>query len=137
MFQQILIESSKRVLDQLEYGHAELAYEKALVCELTARGIRCESEITIPEYYIDSNNKKHYITFLRIDISILKDNNETETIVELKTVKSNLGKDKEYIQALRYKRLAGAENCYLINFGYKRLEVYDCCAEEFKNLCEN
>ena len=133
-----IVESCKMVLDQLEYGHGELAYEKALIYELKCRGIKCEGEVDITEYYTDSSGEEHYITTLRIDVLIKENENMNikKTILELKTVKSALKEgEKEYIQALRYKRLTGAEECYLINFGYKGLEIYNCCGE-FVNLCD-
>jgi GxxExxY protein len=130
--EKIILESSKKVYDQLGYGLMETTYEKALKLELTSRGVRCENEVYTNLYYEDSNNDEHFLTALRMDILI----KEPEIILELKTVKSVLKKDdKEYYQVLRYKKIMNIDKCYLINFGIKGLEVYNC-EGDFVNLIE-
>ena len=127
----IIIESCKRVYEQLGFGLMELTYEKALKCELLSRNIKCENEYYVNMFYESSDNEKHFLTPLRIDILI----NNPKIVIELKTVKSVLkNEDKEFYQVTRYQGLVNAEQCYLVNFGIKGLEIYRCTGGEFEKL---
>lgn len=130
-FEKKLIESCKRVYEQLGFGLMELTYEKGLKIELQSLGVKCDNEEYVNLYYEDRDNEKHFLTSLRMDIVVKK----PSCVIELKTVKSVLKKDdKEYYQALRYQKITGVEKCYLVNFGIKGLEIYNCNDDDFKNL---
>ena len=125
----VLVNSCQRVYDTLGFGLGELVYEKALIIELRSRGIKCENEIDIRLDYIDMNNESHFLTSLRIDIIIKPD-----IILELKTVETEMKRNsKPYYQVKRYEKLMNAKQCYLINFGKKGLEIYECSGKLFEN----
>lgn len=135
MFIDKLIEASKKVYEQLGYGLNELVYEKALQIELNSiDNFRCDNEIYTNLFY-EKGDDKYFLTSLRIDILVER---PVKAIIELKTIKGTLKKDdKEYFQAKRYQKLMNTDECYLVNFGLKGLEVYDCNVEEFNNLAIN
>lgn len=131
--QEKIVESCKRVYNQLGYGLMELNYEKALVIDLKSIGIKCDNEIYVNLDYQDINGEKHFLTSLRIDILIKPD-----IVIELKTVKSILKKDdKEYYQVKRYEKLLNARESYLVNFGIKGLEIYQCTGDSYISLIDN
>lgn len=87
-------------------GLLESVYEKAMIQELTLRGLKVESQVPVAIQYkgaLIGND-------LRLDLLV-----EDELIVELKSVEEI--KDVYYKQLRTYLRLLDKEEGLLINFG--------------------
>lgn len=131
-FEQILKQSCIKIFNELGYGLSELAYEKALSEELREHNLHTQTEVHVNEYYITSSGRKIEVATLRIDILI-----NDKIILELKTTETKLKKynkdnifnlenfkeTKEYIQCKRYMKITNLNECYLINFCKKGLEL--------------
>lgn len=131
MKEETLIAACHKVYNDLyRFALSELNYEKALEYELRSRGVKCESEVDVPLPFTDSNNETHFITSLRMDLLV-----KPNIVLELKTVKGDMKKDDApYYQVKRYEKLINAERAYLINFGIKGVEIYDCSGDLFKRI---
>ena len=93
------------------YGHfgpglLESVYEKAMIRELQLRGLKVQSQVSIPILYKGAPVGDD----LRIDLLV-----EGELIVELKSVEEI--KDVFYKQLRTYLKLLGKDEGLLINFG--------------------
>ena len=102
---QQIIEAAFRVHKVLGYGFLEKVYQKALMIELTKRGIRADSERPLKIHY-ESEIVGDYIC----DIVV-----EDKVILELKAVKE-INKIHE-VQLVNYLKGTGIEVGLLINFG--------------------
>ena len=87
-------------------GLLESVYEKAMVQELTLRGLKVESQVPIEIMYKGTKIGDE----LRLDLLV-----EDELIVELKSVEEI--KDIHYKQLRTYLKLLDQEEGLLINFG--------------------
>lgn len=123
--EEIIKDLCNNVFNNLGYGLNETLYEKALVEELRECKIfnNVQYEYVIPLEYITKTGKTIQLSTLRLDILI-----DGQIILELKAVSSPLKKEKDitkhkhYLQALRYGKITGIKNIFLINFG-KELEI--------------
>lgn len=93
------------------YGHfgpglLESVYEKAMIRELQLRGLKVQSQVSIPILYKGASVGDD----LRIDLLV-----EDELIVEIKSVEEI--KDVFYKQLRTYLKLLGKDEGLLINFG--------------------
>ena len=93
------------------YGHfgpglLESVYEKAMIRELQLRGLKVQSQVSLPILYKGAPVGDD----LRIDLLV-----EGELIVELKSVEEI--KDIFYKQLRTYLKLLGKKEGLLINFG--------------------
>jgi GxxExxY protein len=87
-------------------GLLESVYEKAMIRELELRGLKVQSQVTVPVLYKGTPVGDD----LRIDLFV-----EDELIVELKSVEEI--KAVFYKQLRTYLKLIGKEEGLLINFG--------------------
>jgi len=87
-------------------GLLESVYEKAMIRELELRGLKVQSQVTVPVLYKGTPVGDD----LRIDLFV-----EDELIVELKSVEEI--KAVFYKQLRTYLKLMGKEEGLLINFG--------------------
>jgi GxxExxY protein len=94
----------------LGHGFLENVYEKALLKELNARGLKAESQKGITVTYKNEEVGSYYA-----DILV-----NGEVILELKAV-DNLSKTHE-AQLLNYLKASGRRVGLLINFGKQRVE---------------
>jgi GxxExxY protein len=124
----IILNCSKYVYDQLDYGLSETAYRDALKAELEEYYRDVQIEYHVCQYFKTSKGRIVQVADLRIDIFIDK-----KIIIELKTLGGKLTKKnpelmksiKEYKQCHRYKQLKQVDEAYLINFGEKGLEFIE------------
>jgi GxxExxY protein len=115
-----------KIFNELGYGLSEIAYEKALSEELRDYGYHTQTEVHVNEYYITSKKRKIEIASLRIDILV-----DDKYIIELKTLENKIKKKKEnddnnkkeFLQCKRYMKLLNINDCFLINFSKKGLEL--------------
>ncbi len=87
-------------------GLLESVYEKAMIQELTLRGLKVESQVPLPIQYKGASIGND----LRMDLLV-----EEELVVELKSVEEI--KDIYYKQLRTYLKLLNKEEGLLINFG--------------------
>ncbi len=97
------------VYNSLGYGFLERVYEKALLHELTKRGIAALQQFPIHVYY-DGTTVGEYVADIVVDNSI---------ILEIKAVKTLLTEHEA--QILNYLKATEFEVGLLLNFGPNRL----------------
>jgi len=102
-----IIKAITDVYVQLGVGLLESIYQKAIAKELQVLGYHVELEYPIVLSYIDSNNEKHYISTLRIDLLV-----DDDIVIELKTIKH---KPVHETQLKRYLTSLNKPTGYLIN----------------------
>lgn len=117
---QNVINSSKRVYNELGPGHAETTYQKSLGYELQCLGYSIDLERHLSVTYTDSKGNKHYITSDRIDIFIHNIEETNNVILELKATAKGI-QEQEIIQLKKYFRQLNKEQTktsygILINF---------------------
>ena len=107
----IIINSAKRVYEQLGPGHAETTYQKALGHELSTHQIKFDLERHLSVTYIDSINNIHHLTSDRIDVFIHDNDiyNEGNIILELKATLKGI-QEQEITQIQKYFRQLIKEN---------------------------
>lgn len=112
----IIINAAIEVHKALGPGLMEKCYEKALVYELSQRGLLAEPQVRVPIIYkgIDLNDGEDDKAF-RIDILV-----EKEIIIELKAVEEL--KEVHHKQTLTYLRLMKKRIGLLINFNVPLLK---------------
>ena len=98
--------AAMEVYNHFGSGLLESVYEKAIVQELTLRGLKVDSQVPIEIMYKGAKIGDD----LRIDLLV-----EDALIVELKSVEEI--KDIHYKQLRTYLKLLGQEEGLLINFG--------------------
>jgi GxxExxY protein len=113
----LIIDAAMKVHSALGPGLLESAYEACLIYELRKRGMKVESQVTLPVLYDEVKIDAGY----RIDLMV-----NDAVIVELKTVERLL--PVHQAQLLSYLKLSGKRAGLLINFhiphlrdGIKRL----------------
>ena len=116
-----IIDSSRRVYNELGPGHAETTYQKSLGYELQCLGYSLDLERHLSVTYTDSQGNKHYITSDRIDIFLHNiESNNNNVILELKATAKGI-QEQEIIQLKKYFRQLNKEQTktlygILINF---------------------
>ena len=101
------------VHNELGPGLLESVYEMALAMELSLRGLKNETQITLPVMYKDVQLEIGY----RVDILV-----EDLVIIEIKSVESFHEKHKKV--TLNYLKLSGKKLAFLINFNVLRLDKH-------------
>jgi GxxExxY protein len=105
-----IVGAAMEVHNQLGPGFLEVVYRKALIYELTLRGILVEEEKLLPVYY-----KGQLVGEYRADIVV-----DGKIILEIKAV-SALTKAHD-AQAIHYLTATGLRLAILINFGSSSLQ---------------
>jgi GxxExxY protein len=105
-----IISCAFEVCNTLGAGFLEKVYERALVQELEARGIRCVSQAGLPVYYKGARVGDYFVDILVADT----------VLVELKCVERLMGEHSA--QCLNYLKASGKSVCLLVNFQKPRLE---------------
>lgn len=100
-----VIGSAIEVHKELGPGLLETVYEACMISELKERGLKVESQVSLPLYYKGQKLDKEF----RIDLLI-----EDKVIVELKAVEEL--KDIHEVQLMTYLRLSNKKLGLLINF---------------------
>jgi GxxExxY protein len=124
----IILNASKYVYEQLDYGLSETTYRDSLKAELEEHYRDVQIEYHVYQYFKTSKGRIVQVADLRIDILI-----DQKIILELKTLGGKLTKKnpdlmksmKEYKQCHRYKQLKQVNEAYLINFGEKGLDFIE------------
>jgi GxxExxY protein len=98
------------VANTLGAGFLEKVYERALVRELTLRGLRAEAQVPLPVYYKGSAVGEYFA-----DILV-----EGVLIVELKCVSSLA--DEHLAQCLNYLKATNGRLALLVNFQHPKVE---------------
>ena len=106
-----LIDAAMKVHTALGPGLLESAYEACLAYELRQRGLRVETQVTLPVKYEGVDLDAGY----RLDLLI-----ESRVIVELKAVEKMTPLHEA--QLLSYLKLSGCKVGLLINFNVERLK---------------
>ena len=106
-----VINAAMKVHSRLGPGLLESAYEACLVQELRNRGVRVETQISVPVVYEGIKLEAGY----RIDILV-----ESKVVVEIKSVDAIAPVHKA--QTLSYLRLSGRNLALLINFNVVHLK---------------
>jgi GxxExxY protein len=106
-----IIGAAYQVFKALGFGFLESVYKKAMVIELSKRGLKTEVEKQLTVYYEDRVVGEFFI-----DLFI-----EDEVIVELKSVRS-IAKEHE-VQLVNYLNGVKKEVGLLINFGSSGVQV--------------
>jgi GxxExxY protein len=97
------------VSNTLGAGFLEKVYERALVRELTHRGLKVRSQVTVKVSY-----KGHAVGEYFADLIV-----EDQLLVELKCVESFA--PEHAAQCLNYLRASGLRLCLLLNFQHPKL----------------
>lgn len=105
-----IIEAVIRVHQTLGPGFLESVYQRALLIELTKRGLKVQSEEEEEVAYEGQNVGLH-----RLDIVV-----EDQVIVELKTV-DELAK-AHYAQVRSYLKASGLKTALLVNFAKEKAD---------------
>lgn len=105
-----IIQCIIKVHQTLGSGFLERIYSRALIIELTKRGLAVETEKEIVIYYQGEEVGRH-----RLDILV-----ENEVIVELKTV-AELSK-AHYAQVRSYLKATGMKVALLVNFAKEKAD---------------
>ena len=87
-FENYLKNTCEYIFKQLGSGYTEYIYHESLIRELNKKFKGVEREKSIPVVYIDTENIKHTIGQLKIDIFIHDIENEKNYLLELKTIKN-------------------------------------------------
>ena len=95
----------------LGYGFLEKVYEKALMIELSSRGVRVENQVPLKVSY-----KEQIVGEYFADLLV-----ESRVIVEIKAV-ANLLKEHQ-AQLLNYLKATGIEVGLLVNFTRNKAEI--------------
>lgn len=98
------------VFKELGAGLYESIYEKALIIELTSRGLQVESQVQLPVFYKGEKLDLGY----RLDLLV----NE-QVIIEIKSIEELHDVHKK--QLLTYLKLSNKSVGYLVNFNTKKL----------------
>ena len=101
-----ILDASIKLHRQFGAGLLESVYEKAMIQELTLRGLKVESQVPLTIQYKGASIGND----LRMDLLV-----EEELVVELKSVEEI--KDIYYKQLRTYLKLLNKEEGLLINFG--------------------
>lgn len=107
----VLLNAALDVHKQLGPGLLESTYESCLYYELLTRGLRVESQVTLPVVYKEIRMECGY----RIDLLL-----EKKVIVEVKSVEAF--HNVHIAQVLTYMKLSGSKLGYLLNFNVKMLK---------------
>ena len=106
-----VIDGCYQVHQALEAGYLESVYKKALVFELSLRGLEVEEEVELRVKY-----KGHEVGFFKADIIV-----ERCLIIELKAVQA-LTVHHE-LQLVNYLTCTGIDNGLLVNFGSDLIQI--------------
>jgi GxxExxY protein len=106
-----IIGSAYHVFKTLGFGFLESVYKKAMVIELSKRGLKAEEEKPLKVYY-----EGNVVGDFYIDLFV-----EDEIVVELKSIQT-LGKEHE-VQLVNYLNGVSKEVGLLINFGPSGVQV--------------
>jgi len=101
----VILNSFYAVYNILGFGFLEKVYEKALLNELTSRGLICSRQVPIAVYYKDSIVGEYYA-----DIVV-----NNEIIIELKAVERLVIEHE--LQLINYLKATQIEVGLLLNFG--------------------
>ena len=91
-------------------GFLETVYHRALLEELTLRGLKAASEVPLPVFY-----KQRQIGNFKADILV-----EDQIILELKCV--DILRNDHTAQCINYLKATGLKLCLLINFQKPKIE---------------
>src|SRR6267143_3045552 len=105
-----VIGAAYEVANILGPGFLEKVYERALLRELSLRGMRARSQVSFPVAY-----KEHYIGEYLADLLV-----EDQLIVELKCVERF--SNEHLAQCINYLKASHLEKALLINFQKPRVE---------------
>jgi GxxExxY protein len=109
-----IIEASRVVYNELNWGWAESVYREALSLELQANGYECSQEVSIPIKY--KNRQLSHVNS-RIDILAKRERDGKQIIIELKAdAATKISMEKAEGQCQRYMNLLGIDNGIVINF---------------------
>ena len=106
-----IIHAAIEVHRRLGPGFLESLYEKALVIELEARGVRVARQVEIPIYYAGVKIGTHILDLLVEDL----------IVVELKAIKEF--EDVHFATVRSYLTATGLEHGLLLNFAKKTLII--------------
>lgn len=107
-----IIEASRVVYNELNWGWAESVYREALSLELQINGYECSQEVSIPIKY-----KKRQLSHVNSRIDILAKRDDKQIIIELKAdAATKISMEKAEGQCKRYMNLLGIDNGIVINF---------------------
>ncbi|MBQ9556089.1 MAG: GxxExxY protein [Muribaculaceae bacterium] len=107
----IILDSIYEVYKNLGPGLLELVYERALMQELVARGLKARSQVPVRAFYKGNDLGIDY----RIDILV-----EETIVIELKSVEQLLPVHEK--QLLTYLKLAHKQLGFLVNFNESYLK---------------
>ena len=107
---EVIIGSSMKVLNEIKPGLHEKLYERALVIEIIANGIKIEQQKTHKVFYRDQEIGK-LIPDLIVD---------NKVIIDTKTVSAF--NESHIAQMLGYLSITGLEVGIIINFKYSKLQ---------------
>jgi GxxExxY protein len=111
-----IIQAFLAVYHELGYGFSKSIYHRALVIELTNRGLSVESEKAVDIYY-----QGHVVGTYNLDIIV-----DNIVILEIKTIE--YVRDDHEIQLMNYLVATDKEIGLLLNFGKKpeiKRKIYD------------
>lgn len=107
-----IIEASRVVYNELNWGWAESVYREALSLELQANGYECSQEVSIPIKY-----KNRQLSHVNSRIDILAKRDGKQIIIELKAdAATKISMEKAEGQCQRYMNLLDIDNGIVINF---------------------
>ena len=109
-----IIECAYIVIQTLECGFEDRVYERALIYELSKKGLNIEPQYPINVYYEGIIVGDFYADILVAD----------KIIVEVVAVDELTEKHKK--KCLNHLKASELEICLLINFGVPELEIYKC-----------
>jgi GxxExxY protein len=107
---EVAIGAAMEVANTLGGGFLEKVYERALAIELRSRGLRAETQVSLPVLY-----KGHLVGDYAPDLLV-----NGQLILELKCA-DRLGAD-HLAQCLNYLKAAGLRTALLLNFQRSKLE---------------
>lgn len=108
---ELIIGAAHKVLWTLKPGLDEKLYERALVIELTKKGLPCEAQKQFPVHY----DEQHIGTLIP-DLIV----NGT-VIVDAKVVTAF--NDSHLVQMLGYLNITGLKTALLLNFKHAKLQI--------------
>ncbi|MDJ0687160.1 MAG: GxxExxY protein [Xenococcaceae cyanobacterium MO_188.B32] len=109
-----IIECAYTVIQVLDCGFEDKVYERALIYELSKKGLNVEPQYPINVYYEGIIVGDFYADILVAE----------KIIVEVVAVDELTEKHKK--KCLNHLKASELEECLLVNFGVPELEIYKC-----------
>ncbi len=113
------------VSNTLGAGFLEKVYERALLRELSLRGIRARAQVSFPVFYKGASIGDYYA-----DILV-----ENELVVELKCVDHI--SNQHMAQCINYLRASGRSLCLLVNFQHPKVEWKRVVLSSMLGICDS